>query len=304
LESHQDEPESDCDSEDEMSLEQDLQKIELLKVLDNLCCQFIDFINRTCLTDDKSKTDHNLRIMLREFMPSFEKVLLPQPSTKAVQFILFYLLSLKVSFPDTFVDWLLRRVTTPSEPLLKRQAASSYLCGLCARAEYVPISTILEVVKILSRFCTQYLANIPNSKQRPDQSKFLPFYFVAQTLFYIIIFRREKLGTEILSELNLHTIVFSKLNPLAEMVPAVAQMFADIMKETEVLFCHSVIDQARKERIAIRGLNDVVNPIDFHFPFDQCRLPKLNERVDSFYNYWNENESDSESESSESEMEE
>ena len=29
------------------------------------------------------------------------------------------------------------------------------------------------------------------------------------------------------------------------MVPAVAQMFADIMKETEVLFCHSVIDQVR-----------------------------------------------------------
>ena len=50
LESHQDEPESDSDSEDEMSLEQDVQKIELLKVLDNLCCQFIDFINRTCLT--------------------------------------------------------------------------------------------------------------------------------------------------------------------------------------------------------------------------------------------------------------
>ena len=250
--------------------------------------------------EDKATTDCRLRVMLREFMPTFEKVLLPQPTTKAVQFILFYLLSLKVSFPDSFIDWLLKRVTTPSEPMLQRQAAASYLCGLCARADYVPASTVAEVVRILSRFCVEYLANIPISKQRADQSKFLPFYFVAQTLFYIIIFRREQLGLTLLSELNLRTIVFAKLNPLAEMVPAVAQMFADIMKETEVLFCHQVIDQARKERLSIRGLNDVVNPIDFHFPFDQCRLPKLNERVDSFYNYWNENEDDDESSSSSS----
>ena len=41
------------------------------------------------------------------------------------------------------------------------------------------------------------------------------------------------------------------------------------------------------------------------FVFFSWIIPsKLNERVDSFYNYWNENESDSESESSESEMEE
>ena len=126
---------------------------------------------------------------------------------------------------------------------MKRQAAASYLCGLCARAEYVPIATVSEVVRILSRFCLQYLANIPTVKQRPDRTRFLPFYFIAQSLFYIIIFRREKLDRQLLVELNLNTIVFSKLNPLAEMVPSVASMFADIMKETELLFCHSVLDQ-------------------------------------------------------------
>jgi len=304
VESYQDDLTSDTDGE--MTLEKDQFKVELFQVLDVLCCEFIDFIDRTTLTDDKFTTDQNLKVMLRELMPTFEKVLLPQPSTKAVQFIVFYLLSLKLSFPDSFVDWLLKRVTLPSEPILRRQAAASYLCGLCSRAEYVPLSTVKEVVRILARFCLTYLANIPESKQRSDQTKFLPFYFIAQSLFYIIIFRREKLGNSLLNDLNLHTIVFSKLNPLAEMVPAVAQMFADIMKETEVLFCHSVIDQARKERLAIRGLNDVVNPIDFHFPFDQCRLPRLTERIDSFYNYWNENDnSETESETdSDSSMEE
>ena len=125
VESYQDDLTSDTDGE--MTLEKDQFKVELFQVLDVLCCEFIDFIDRTTLTgnslsfslsystlDDKFTTDQNLKVMLREIMPTFEKVLLPQPSTKAVQFIVFYLLSLKLSFPDSFIDWLLKRVTLPS----------------------------------------------------------------------------------------------------------------------------------------------------------------------------------------------
>ena len=191
-------------------------------------------------------------------MSSFEQIFLPQPSTKCVQFIFFHLLSLKVSFPDSFIDWLFKRIVSPSEPVLKRQAAAGYLCGLCARAEYISKTTIREVVKLLSNFCIkvtirlnrasdlqifQYLLSIPEHKQNNDQQKFLPFYFVAQSLFYLIIFRWETIGIENLRDLNLQTIVFSKLNPLAELVPAVAIKFCDVMKETEILFGHVIIEQ-------------------------------------------------------------
>jgi len=76
-----------------------------------------------------------------------------------------------------------------------------------------------------------------------DQQKFLPFYFVAQSLFYILIFRKNQIGTIEIQNLNLQKIIFSKLNPLAEMVPAIAAKFADIMKETEIMFCHGILDQ-------------------------------------------------------------
>ena len=149
-------------------------------------------------------------------------------------------------------------------------------------------------------------------------------------------------------DLNLQTIVFSKLNPLAELVPAVAIKFCDVMKETEILFGHVIIEQVdnfnfvdpwtvpdyrvlghtgsgslipaqkfsdlfqtRKERIMIRGANDEINPIDFYFPFDQCLLPNLNQRIESFYNFWHQDDDDdssdedgSSSSGSESEMEE
>jgi len=282
----------------------------LLESLDHICCDVIDFIERITVADTKEETNANLVQVLRYSMSSFEQIFLPQPSTKCVQFIFFHLLSLKFSFPDSFIDWLFKRIVSPSEPVLKRQAAAGYLCGLCARAEYISKTTIKEVVKLLSNFCIKYLLSIPEHKQNNDQQKFLPFYFVAQSLFYLIIFRWETIGIENLRDLNLQTIVFSKLNPLAELVPAVAIKFCDVMKETEILFGHVIIEQTRKERLMIRGANDEINPIDFYFPFDQCLLPNLNQRIESFYNYWHQDDNDDSSDesvdssSSESEMEE
>jgi len=264
------------DSDDEMESQEPsiYSKVELSKGLDLMCCHFIQYIDRITQKEDKPKTVLALQLLLRDFVPVFEKVFLPQPSTKAVQFILFYLLSLKTSFPDSFIDWLLKRITSPSEPILKRQAAASYLCGLCARAEYIQTSTIIYVVKILIAFCMKYISNIPENK----------------------------IGTVELQSLNLQAIVFSKLNPLAEMVPAIAAKFADIMKETEILFCHGVLEQTRRERLSLKGVNDCVNPIDFYFPFDECLLPQLRIKIESFYNYWKEPEESEDTDSNDSDM--
>lgn len=302
---------SSNEDEDTYKIVLDPDKLLLSKSLDRICCDVIDFIERITLADTKEETNANLVQVLRYSMTSFEQIFLPQPSTKCVQFIFFHLLSLKFSFPDSFIDWLFKRIVSPSEPVLKRQAAAGYLCGLCARAEYISKTTIIEVVKLLSNFCLKYLLSIPEHKQNNDQQKFLPFYFVAQSLFYLIIFRWETIGVENLRDLNLQTIVFSKLNPLAELVPAVAVKFCDVMKETQILFGHVIIEQTRKERLMIRGANHEINPIDFYFPFDQCLLPDLNQRIESFYNFWHQDDDDdtsdedgSSSSGSESEMEE
>jgi RNA polymerase I-specific transcription initiation factor RRN3 len=156
------EEDDSSDEGDSSEMTQTNTKLELAKGLDQMCCHFIQYIDRITQKEDKSKTMLALQVLLREFVPVFEKVFLPQPSTKSVQFILFYLLSLKVTFPDSFIDWLLKRVTSPSEPSLKRQAAAAYLCGICARAEYIQTNTIVYVVKILNTFCIKepYMTHI------------------------------------------------------------------------------------------------------------------------------------------------
>ena len=116
-----------------------------------------NFVFMILFLDTKEETNANLVQVLRYSMSSFEQIFLPQPSTKCVQFIFFHLLSLKFSFPDSFIDWLFKRIVSPSEPVLKRQAAAGYLCGLCARAEYISKTTIREVVKLLSNFCIKVM---------------------------------------------------------------------------------------------------------------------------------------------------
>ena len=134
----------------------------------------------------------------------------------------------------------------------------------------------------------QYLLSIPEHKQNNDQQKFLPFYFVAQSLFYLIIFRWETIGIENLRDLNLQTIVFSKLNPLAELVPAVAIKFCDVMKETEILFGHVIIEQVdnlnvRGPRIKVGTFRGGKTPFSDFLPQKRKLIPKSYPRGFPFF---------------------
>lgn len=291
------------ESEDEETVNNniDTSQRETFKTLDTVLIRITKHIDDVTLSADKTTYGQNLAKFLREFIPIFEKVLIPQPSTKTVQFVLFYLLSLKKSFPDSFCDWLLKRLLSPNEVMSKRLAVGSYLCGFLARAQYVAHSTLETTAKILSSFCQEYLRSVPESRQSLSPDKFMPFYIVTQALFYLIIFRKDEIGMKTLRQLNIPLIVFSKLNPLACCVPAIALKFCDIMKETEITFCHTVLEQTRQRQLLTRGRGQEVNPLDFYFPFDPCLLPEMAEKIDTFYNHWNEGEeSDSDEDMDES----
>lgn len=271
------------------------ENAEMVALLDRLLIRFLAHIDSVTLSDDKVQYKLNLQSMLREFIPIFEKVLLAQPSTRNVQFILFYLLSLKSSFTDSFCDWLLKRLIMPNAPLTKRLAAASYLAGFLARAEFAPKSTLQTTVKILSSFALDYIRTVPEASQCHSTDKFMPFYIVTQAMFYLVIFRQSEIGLDTLREAKISAIVFSKFNPLGSCVPAIATKFCDVMKEKEIAYCHGILEKTRQTELLTRGRGQEVNPIDFYFPFDPCLLPRVAEKVDTFYNHWSD-DSDSESE--------
>jgi hypothetical protein len=58
--------------------------------------------------DDELGQKNNVLMLLREMVAIFGKVLLPQPNTTSVQYVYFYLLSLKGAFSTSFCDWMLK----------------------------------------------------------------------------------------------------------------------------------------------------------------------------------------------------
>jgi hypothetical protein len=131
----------------------------------------------------------------------------------------------------------------PSEPMSKRLAVASYLTGFLARAQYISVSTLQTAARILSSFCIEYMKTVPEERQFHSPDRFMPFYVVTQSLFYLVIFRQKEISTEKLRQLNFPKIVMSKFNPLGCCIPAIALKFCDVMKETEIIFCHGILEQ-------------------------------------------------------------
>jgi len=286
--------------ESEELSEDQLEFLSARDTFDRIMLRFFQFIETSVASDDELGQKNNMLMLLREMVAIFGKVLLPQPNTTTVQYVYFYLLSLKGAFSTSFCDWMLKRIRNKSESRSRRIALLSYLTSFLARAQFVSHSTLRNVAKILSTLCIkEHQRSIPEKEQHFSTEKFGVYYANAQSLFYLIIFRHKELGNDCIRSLGISEIVFSKLNPLAACVPSIALKFCDIMKETELAFCHHILEQFHERQLLATGSNEIVNPIDFYFPFDRCLLPMTAAKIDKFYNHWVEDDDSEDEDSSE-----
>ncbi|CAG5112676.1 Oidioi.mRNA.OKI2018_I69.chr2.g6864.t2.cds [Oikopleura dioica] len=290
--------------ESEELTEDQLEFLSARDTFDRIMIRFFQFIETSVASDDEVGQKNNVLVLLREMVTVFGKVLLPQPNTTTVQYVYFYLLSLKGTFSTSFCEWMLKRIKNKSESRSRRIALLSYLTSFLARAQFVSHTTLRHVALILSTLCIKdHQRLIPEKDQHFSTEKFGVYYATAQALFYLVIFRHKELGNDCIRSLGIPEIVYSKMNPLAACVPSIALKFCDIMKETQLAFCHHILEQFHERQLLATGTNEIVNPIDFYFPFDRCLLPMTAAKIDKFYNHWVEEDSDSEDEDSSEEEE-
>lgn len=102
--------------------------------LDVMFCYFQTqcFVNNT-LCFQRSKA------LYTDMMAVFDKVILPTHASSHVQFLMFYLLSLKTNLVQWFLQYLWRKVTDPNVFHVIRQAAIGYIASLLSRAKYIPM---------------------------------------------------------------------------------------------------------------------------------------------------------------------
>lgn len=71
------------------------------------------------------------------FIEVFDKVILPTYNIHHVQFVMFFFCSFKSTVTEAYVNYLCKKVYSPSVPSIIRQTAVAYIASLLARGGFV-----------------------------------------------------------------------------------------------------------------------------------------------------------------------
>jgi len=93
-----------------------------------------------------------LQANFQSLLGAFHSRILPAHSPRYTQYLLFYLTSLDPIFMDATMGKLVEIVANNSESVLVRSQAAAYIGSWCARAKFMDIHYVLEIMDCLGSF--------------------------------------------------------------------------------------------------------------------------------------------------------
>ena len=220
----------------------------------------------------------------------FSQHILPTHSCGHVQFIIFYIISLRVGLRNVFLEHLrinyVEKTTVREKDV--RKNALYYIGGLLVRGKFVPFSLVHSSLQLISNWCQNYI-------QEQERSGYnylsLPrhevFYAACQTIFYVFSFRyleytKDDQAIKLAKNLNLSDLVTSKMNPLAVCQESLVGTFASITRHFQILYCYTIIENNSRCNLTFshqfgdgRALvGGASTTLDSFFPFDPYLLPE------------------------------
>ncbi|KAF4521836.1 hypothetical protein B566_EDAN003710 [Ephemera danica] len=280
---------SSCSSRSEHRRE---MKIPMAQTLDVLMEQMFSFIERLCPSEDVLPNYWvRHRVLYRELCDIFETQLLLTHGSHHVQFIMFYLCSIRPpTLVDHFVGWLWSRVIQPGETAVLRQSAVCYVASLLARAKFASPRVLRTMLRQMSDWCHAYVAAQQDATSC-DVRQHPVFYTVCQALFYVVAFRHADLvntnkGLLWTQALGLGKLVTSRLNPLKPCLPGVAKNFAAVTRTYQLAYCYTVLE--RNARAVLPCVNHhsgqtLSTRLSTFFPFDPYLLRRSSRFISAEY---------------------
>ncbi|KAK7111666.1 RNA polymerase I-specific transcription initiation factor RRN3-like [Littorina saxatilis] len=242
----------------------------------------LDHIHKTCYQDGELNWEVTKQLY-RELLSVFNKLILPTYASCHPQFLLFYICSFRKELLVGFLDFLWKKVTSPMNQTVFRQAASGYVGSFLARATYTHISTVKATVKMMADWLHEYLNQAGSDVLHADLAHHAPFYAVSQAVFYVFCFRNQQLldgekGYKWAESLNFQRLVSSKLNPLKICLPLVCTTFASITRMHQLALCDTIIQ--RNDRLRFTSSEPT---LEAYFPFDPYVLKRSSRWMKSLY---------------------
>lgn len=248
--------------------------------LDVLMEVFLGYIHSVCYPNgdlDWAAT----KKLYRELLQDFDQVILPTHALHHTQFVMFYICSFREELTLGFIDYLWKKVYSPSTQVIFRQTAICYIGSLLARAKYTKIGLVTSTLDVIMEWLHKYAKHAAYTSSKADVRRHGTFYAVLQAVLYVLVFRHKELlntpkGLKYIQGMNLQTLVSCRLNPLKFCLPIIVKTFASIMRQRQLLFCDTIIERNRRHDLSVEGsqANQGVNPLDSFFPFDPYILKR------------------------------
>ncbi|XP_039481848.1 RNA polymerase I-specific transcription initiation factor RRN3 [Drosophila santomea] len=272
------------------------------KTLDVCLLLLYEFFDGKCRINENS-SDQQRRTANRLFkmlLYLFDEVLLPSHNTHHVQFILFYVTSLRSVYSEAFLDSLWLKVQNPNVSAVIRHAAVGYMASFLSRARFLSLSTVIFYLKELTKWAHTYIDDSDAYKHSCSLKTNLVFYSVCQAVFYLIAFRAKDLTASskdllFLQSLQLSRLAMCHLNPLRYCLAPVATAFAGVTRTYQLAYCHTVLERNARRKLATVYGHEKFMPdetLESFFPFDPYVLILSKKYIEANYMVYQSNDTD------------
>jgi RNA polymerase I-specific transcription initiation factor RRN3 len=211
---------------------------------------------------------HACKCLYKELLYSFDKYILCTYGSSHVQFLLFYICSLKRLLSEGFLDYLWKKFncaqstsSSSSSCAVVRQVCAYYMGSYLARAKYISTNTCVAALQLMVKWLHSYIDKVAHLNLNVNDFELnRTFYALCQTVLYVIVFRSKQLFGDdetaaIVASWKLNEIISSKLNPLRYCLPTICAKFAQIAQLNQIAYCYSIIDVNNRVRLPISGQN-------------------------------------------------
>ncbi|XP_037731629.1 RNA polymerase I-specific transcription initiation factor RRN3-like isoform X1 [Drosophila subpulchrella] len=252
------------------------------KTLDICLFMLYRFIDEKCRIH-KNSTGEQRSTAKRIFnllLHIFDDTLLPSYNTHHVQFVLFYVTSIRVAYSEAFLDLLWQKVQNPQISPIIGHAAVGYMTSFLSRARFLPLSLVQYYLKKMSIWAHTYIDDSSKKTLTWSFGAHLVFYSVCETIFYLIASRARYLtdsskDLHFLECLQLSRIAGCHLNPLRYCLASVATAFADVSRTYQLAYCYTVLHSSPRRKlpiVSVRGKCKTEEKLETLFPFNHYVL--------------------------------
>eukprot|EP00419_Tripos_fusus_P004641 CAMPEP_0172674746 /NCGR_PEP_ID=MMETSP1074-20121228/12901_1 /TAXON_ID=2916 /ORGANISM="Ceratium fusus, Strain PA161109" /LENGTH=684 /DNA_ID=CAMNT_0013492177 /DNA_START=84 /DNA_END=2138 /DNA_ORIENTATION=+ len=242
---------------------------------------------------------------------------------RCVQFLWFYLSSLRPAWAEAFLNVLLQTAYSPQHGMPRRLISFAYLASFVARATYINDNYALRTAQYISVFTRENLHLAEHHVVRGNLAhpQLILFLASVQALCYMLCFRGNSLakdpaafdtllpssGASVGAE-AFTPVLDSSCRPLTRISRHVAKEFCRSIKTIRPQFVTALEQQLQKSAVNGMVAEDEVEEgcfqgevagLELFFPFDPYRLRHSSMYLKGLYQTWNagaEDSDDSESE--------